>query len=39
MKPLTTFDSALKSLEKRQFQEAKDILEELFKNNPEDVNV
>jgi tetratricopeptide (TPR) repeat protein len=34
-----TFDGALKYLEKKQFQEAKDILEELLKNNPEDVNV
>jgi len=36
---MVTFDSALKSLEKKQFQEAKDILEELLKNNPEDINV
>jgi len=36
---MATIDSAMKSLEKKQFQEAKEILEELLKNNPEDVNV
>lgn len=34
-----TFKNALKYLEEKQFQKAEEVLKELLKNNPEDVNI
>jgi len=34
-----TFNNALKYLEEKQFQKAEEVLKELLKNNPEDVNI